>query len=177
MCEALTQPRIEAAYRVGHRVLNGSHAATEAILESSSGPIEACLVSVSDAARHWIVGLRGESWVGRRLAKRNPTWPTDTRLFEGRQFSYHCRPSGVWLEDMHTTNGTLVLTGREAAVFSLSIRSVASRARSRVPHPNERLSCRSLYRWVARDGDVLVSYAAFVLCHPPTRPRARGSHF
>lgn len=131
--------------------------------------MEACLVSVTDPARHWIVGLGGESWVGRRMAERDRTWPTDVRLFEGRQFSYHCRPSGVWLEDMYTTNGTSVLSGRQAVGLTANIHDVANDARNRLPHPNDPLPCRSLYRWVARDGDVLVSYVAFVLCHPPTR--------
>ncbi|MEM6959484.1 MAG: hypothetical protein AAF645_27620, partial [Myxococcota bacterium] len=124
-----------------------------------------------DPVRRFIVTLGSErSWVGRRWADERPEWKTDALLFEGRQFIYTCRPSGVWIKDAATTNGTALFSRAEALQLP-SIRSASVDAPERVlPHPTVALRCTSLYRWVVRDTDVLISwYASFVVCHPPTR--------
>ncbi|MEM9860058.1 MAG: hypothetical protein AAF938_00480 [Myxococcota bacterium] len=128
------------------------------------------MVSLHDPANPIAVTLgSGRSWVGRRWERQRPEWKMDALVFEGRQFFYRCRPSGVWLEDPATTNGTALLTEAEAlAVPSVQSARVDFPMRL-LPHPNEPLPCSSLYRRVARDGDVLIAYIGFVLCHPPTQ--------
>lgn len=162
--------RLEAAHRLGHSVLDGSVSPQQPLLVSGWDAVQACLVCVSDPRRERIVTLgTGESIVGRGWSRTRPQWPatSDVMLFENRQFSYICRPSGVWLTDLSTTNGTLVLTHEEAA--GLPPYGPRRTTDQILPHPNNPQTCESLYRWVARDGDVVASYAAFVLCHPPTR--------
>lgn len=168
--ETITRAKLKAAHRLGHSVLDGSGSGQQALLVSGWGAVQACLVCVSDPRRDWIVTLgTEESMVGRGWSRTRSQWPptSDAMLFEKQQFSYMCRPSGVWLEDSSTTNGTLLLAHEEA----IGLRPYGSRGTPSqlLPHPNHPLPCRSMYRWVARDGDVLASYAAFVLCHPPTR--------
>ena len=165
----VSRPQLDRAHEIGHRFLDGRSTLPTLVLRAGFGPVQACLVCVCDLETSVIVTLgTGESVVGSRLSRSRPEWVSSSRFFEAWQFRCSSQTSGLWLFDCGTTNGTLLLSPTEALEYRRDTVSDAL-AHRRLPHPNEpTLQGLTLGR-CAHDGEVLVTYAAFVLCHPPTR--------
>jgi len=150
---SITREQLDASHRLGRRFLAGASVDAEVAhwTREPEDLLLGCLVTVGYAPRAWVLPLGKEGTVGRRQWRE--AGRRDVILVEGWQWRYEVEGEILTLRDLSTTNGAAIIRASSAAALE----------------PTEHLGWDgrlSVESRELRDGDVVSSYAAFVVCLP-----------